>query len=183
MANQLEQIRDVLADLVRGQANAQWSRRVKQREAFKPDTREQELKQWSDWRFTLENYVKSVDVMTHTEMNIISNNAEAEIEWSELNEERKERSLRLFGLLASLLRNRPLKLIRYMPHENGYEAWRILIVDMLPSTRQRSLALMTQLSRVSFAPNRSISEQLPAYEALIQEHERISSQGYPDDLP
>ncbi|CAJ1402459.1 unnamed protein product [Effrenium voratum] len=159
MANQLEQIRDVLADLVRGQANAQWSRHVKQPEVFKPDTREQELKQWSDWRFTLENYVKSVDVMMHTEMNIISNNAEAEIEW-----------------------NRPLKLIRYMPHENGYEAWRILIVDIQPSTRQRSLALMTQLSRVSFAPNRSISEQLPAYEALIQEYERISSQGYPDDL-
>ena len=63
---------------------------MKQPEVFKPDTREQELKQWSDWRFTLENYVKSVDVMTHTEMNIISNNAEAEIEWSELNEERKE---------------------------------------------------------------------------------------------
>ena len=136
MANQLEQIRDVLADLVRGQANAQWSRYVKQPDVFKPDTREQELKQWSDWRFTLENYVKSVDVVMHTEMSIIANNAEAKIEWSELNEERKERSLRLFGLLASLLRNRPLKLIRHMPHENGYEAWRVLIVDMQPSTRQ-----------------------------------------------
>ena len=41
---------------------------------------------------------------------------------------------------------------------------------------------MTQLSRITFAPNKSIMEQLPAYEALVREYERVSSQEYSEDL-
>ena len=68
-----------------------------------------------------------------------------------------------------------------MKDENGFEAWQRLLKEMQPATRARSLALLTQLSRVQFAEGRTLSEQLPQYEAIVQEYERISHQKYPDD--
>ena len=182
MAEQLQQIREVLDGLTRSQEQNQWARNVKGPEVFKADTRESELKQWEDWKFTLENWVKAVDPEMYLDMKRVAQNAEEAIDWNELSEARKVKSLRLFGVLASYLRGRALKLIKHTPEENGYEAWRLLLRDMQPSTRQRALALMTQLSRITFAPNKSIMEQLPAYEALVREYERVSSQEYPEDL-
>ena len=65
--------------------------------------------------------------------------------------------------------------------ENGYEAWQRLLREMQPVTRARSLALLTQLSRVQFAEGKSISEQLPLYESIVNEYERISGHDYADD--
>ena len=43
------------------------------------------------------------------------------------------------------------------------------------------LALLSQLSRIQFADDKTVSEQLPQFEALILEYERISGQKYSDD--
>ena len=81
----------------------------------------------------------------------------------------------------SYLKGRPLQLIRHVPQQNGFVAWALLLREMEPSTRQRGLALLTQLSRVVFNNEKSITEQLPAYESLVVEYERVSQNKYPDD--
>ena len=73
-----------------------------------------------------------------------------------------------------------MKLIRHVKNENDFEAWQTLLKDMQPATRARALALLSQLSRIHFAEGKSVSEQLPQFEALVLEHERISSQKYSD---
>ena len=52
---------------------------------------------------------------------------------------------------------------------------------MQPATRARALALLSQLSRIQFAEGKTVSEQLPQFEALVLEYERISSQRYSED--
>ena len=47
--------------------------------------------------------------------------------------------------------------------------------------QERSLALLSRLSRIQFADGKTVSEQLPQFEALILEYERISGQRYSDD--
>ena len=66
-------------------------------------------------------------------MKRVGQNAEEAIDWNELSDVRKVKSLRLFGVLASYLRGRAPKLIKHTPEENGYEAWRLLLKDMQPS--------------------------------------------------
>ena len=44
-----------------------------------------------------------------------------------LTEERKRRAEKLYSLLSSLMKNRPLRLVRGISHQNGYEAWRIIM--------------------------------------------------------
>ena len=79
------------------------------------------------------------------------------------------------------MRQRPPKLIRHVKSENGFEAWQSLLKEMQPATRARALALLSQLSRIQFAEGKTLSEQLPQFEALVLEYERISTQKYSDD--
>ncbi|CAE7202129.1 unnamed protein product, partial [Symbiodinium necroappetens] len=53
---------------------------------------------------------------------------------------------------------------------------------MMPSSRQRQLALVTQLTSTRLDPRRSLSEQLGKYEELIREYERVAGTRYAEDL-
>ena len=50
---------------------------------------------------------------------------------------------------------------RQVNAQNGYEAYRQLLREYQPSTRARSLALVTQLAQARFTDRASYSEQMP----------------------
>ena len=177
----LKMISTALERLTVTQSSSSWARHLKTPDLFKPDTRDNELKQWSDWKFSFENYVKGIDAPMAYSMKLVEENLNGNYELDEMTDETKAYAIRLYSLLISYLRNRPLKLVRHMKQENGFEAWQRLLREMQPVTRARSLALLTQLSRVQFAEGKSISEQLPAYESIVTEYERISGHTYGDD--
>ena len=118
--------------------------------------------------------------MAHS-MDMVGENVDANYDIGDMTGETKAKAVRLYSLLTSYLRQRPLKLIRHIKNENGFVAWQTLVKEMQPATRARALALLSQLSRIQFAEGKSVSEQLPQFEALILEYERISSQKYSDD--
>ena len=63
------------------------------------------------------------------------------------------------------------------------KGWKLLACDMEPTTRQKGLALVTQLSKVEFWSSKTITEQIPAYESLVQECERISGEASVQKIP
>ena len=101
--------------------------------------------------------------------------------FEDMTDETKAMAVRLYGVLISYLRGRPLKLAPRMKEENGFEAWQGLLRETQQVSRARALALLTQLSRVQFADWKTISEQLPQYETIVTEYERISGHTYADD--
>ena len=113
-------------------------------------------------------------------MDMVESNVDANYNFEDMTDETKAKAVRLYSLLTSYVRQRPLKLIRHVKSENGFEAWQSLLKEMQPATRARSLALLSQLSRIQFAEGKTVSEQLPQFEALVLEYERISSQKYSD---
>eukprot|EP00913_Durusdinium_trenchii_P008006 g7509.t1 len=114
-------------------------------------------------------------------MDMVENNVDADYNFEDTTDETKAKAVRLYSLLTSYLRQRPLKLIRHVKSENGFEAWQTLLKEMQLATRARALALLWQLSRIQFAEGKTVSEQLPQFEALVLEYERISSQKYSED--
>ena len=146
---------------------------MKTPDLFKPETRDQEIKQWSDWKFSFVNYVKGIEPQMAHSMKMVEDNLGGDFD------ARKAMAVRLYGVLTSYLRGRPLKLVRHMKDENGFEAWQRLLKETQPATRARSLALLTQLSRVQFTKGKTISEQLPQYESIVTEW--ISGHVYADD--
>ena len=154
---------------------------MKAPDLFKPENRDAELKSWGDWKFSFVNYIKGVDPSMAQNMDMVEKNVSDTYDMESMTDENKGKSVRLYSLLTSYLRLRPLKLIRHIKNENGFAAWQVLLKEMQPATRARSLALLSQLSRIQFEEKKTVSEQLPQFEALVQEYERISGQNYSDD--
>ena len=139
------------------------------------------MRLWGDWKFGFLNYVKGLDPSMAASMDMVEENIDGNYRFDDMTDETKARAVRLYSLLTSYVRQRPLKLIRHVRNENGFEAWQGLLKEMQPATRARALALSSQLSRIQFAEGKTVSEQLPQFEALVMEYERISTQRYSDD--
>eukprot|EP00439_Symbiodinium_sp_Y106_P069978 s148_g12.t1 len=114
---------------------------IQKPDIFRPETREQEVEQWSEWKHTMRNYLSVVDSKMLDDMETI--------------EAVPARASTIKGMEPA--------------------AWRVLVGEMQPATRQRQLALMAQLAGVRFDANRSMAEQIVKYEELIKEYERVIS--------
>ena len=52
----------------------------------------------------------------------------------DMSEEMQGMAVRLYSLLTSYMRQRPLKLVRHVKQENGFVAWQTLLKEMQPAT-------------------------------------------------
>ena len=52
----------------------------------------------------------------------------------------KQRAIRLYAMLASYLRGRPLKMLRSVTDSDGFKVWRQLHDELAPKSRPRTLA-------------------------------------------
>ena len=57
-------------------------------------------------------------------------------------EAEKNLCIKLFGLLASLLRGRAPQLVKAVEDSNGFDAWRSLSQALKPTSKARGLALL-----------------------------------------
>ena len=62
----------------------------------------------------------------------------------------KKRAYRLYSILSSYLKGRPLRLLKAVTNRDGLLVWQRLHHELKPSTRSRELALAEAL--VSFPP-------------------------------
>ena len=120
-----ESLRLVAAALERltsNQAAQGWSRHLKAPDLFKPENRDAELKTLGDWKFSFVNYIKGVDPSMAQNMDMVEKNVNDTYDMENMTDENKGKSVRLYSLLTSYLRLRPLKLIRHITNENGFAA-------------------------------------------------------------
>lgn len=110
-----------LQDLVEGQRHTSFAKHIKPPEVFKPEARSEELQKWEDWKFSMENFIGVVDGEMLRDMREASNAPDV-LRMSTWDAERQDRSEKLYSLLSTLLRNRPLQLLRGVVDNNGYEA-------------------------------------------------------------
>ena len=146
-----------------------WARYLKGPEVWKPQNREEELTQWRDFKFQLVNWLSAMDTGFVEEIKAVSDGLDEEREISGMQEDTRNRAYKLFSVLCSLLRGRPLALIKQFEiSRNGYESPRVLFKEMEPHQRMRSLALARELSNYSnFDKSKTLHEQLIAYEDLV----------------
>ena len=95
----------------------------------------------------------------------------------------KERSNKLHSILAGILKNRPLKLLRQISDSNGLEAWRQLHNLYSRKTKGRAMALLTALMGfLMFTKDKTCLEQLQSLERLAEEYRKASGQEVSDDI-
>ena len=89
----------------------------------------------------------------------------------------------LYGMLAGLLKNRPLLLLKSVSNNNGLEAVRCLISTLQPNTRNRSLALLNNIMQWSqFSMKEALLGQVLKLEDAFREHDRIAGVDLPESI-
>ena len=108
--------------------------------------------------------------------------ADGFLSFSSFSEDTRERALRLYSVLASYLRGRPLKILKSVSSGNGYQVWRQLCDELQPRSRPRALALAQALTRFPHLKDgHSLLDYILSYERLVNDYEEVSPQPYPED--
>ena len=92
---------------------------------------------WRDFAWSLEQHLASFDIECLTDRK----NPLTEVGSSLMGDKEKSRSSFLYSLLAGLLKNRPLLVLRQVVDSNGLEAYRQLLSSLEPVSRNRSLGI------------------------------------------
>ena len=153
----------------------EWYKVLPKPGVFEPKDREAELATFRDWWWQVEQYIMAVDAKYGHDLQTIRSKLDEEIPLVEQNMEMTRRSAFLYGLLASLLRNRPLLLLKGIEQGNGLEAVRQLFRTCQPSSRNRSLGLLHLIMQwPNFDMRSAILPQILKLEDSFREYEKIA---------
>ena len=166
-----------------GVASSDLARILPKPDTFKPATREEEHGTWIQWFWGFKQYLYALDTSFSEEIGYIEGDPSIEINMPYKSPETEQRSRQLYSLLASLVKGRGLQVIQRIPHQNGFEALRHLIQLFQPSSRTRSLGILSALTTMGhFKNNEPLLPQVLDMERIIDEYERSSGKKLDDDL-
>ena len=150
---------------------------MKPPEVFNPATiEEEEVSQWSDWSFAFKNFLAFLADLKKAEASTDALDIEDDIDgFYKGNEGRRIREMKLYSVLSSYLKNRPLKVLGSIDNLDGFEVWRRLTAELEPSSRSRSLAMAQALVGFpAMAKGASLMDYVLTFEKLVNEYEKLT---------
>ena len=157
-------------------SSGDWFKVLPKPSTFDPKDREAELSQFRDWWWQVEQYVVAVDPKFTGDFDHVRSHMEDEMALVEQSPGRTKRSGFLYGLLASLMRQRPLLLLKGVEQGNGLEAVRQLFKTCQPANRNRALALLHLIMQwPNFDMRNALLPQVLKMEDSFREYEKIGS--------
>ncbi|CAE7302273.1 unnamed protein product [Symbiodinium sp. KB8] len=171
-----------LLEILTGLAAKDLSKVLKHPTSFSCQTRDEELVKWPAWAWEFEQYLGTLDKSFQVDFKRLKDNAKTVVDFSVLTEAEKDRSRIMYGLLASLLNDRLKRLLKTVSDNNGYEAYRLISLELRPSSRTRALALMQTIHNWPvFDSKQGLLAQVVRLEQAMAEYDSIASQAMSDD--
>lgn len=162
--------------------NVDWSKLLNKPPLFEHKTTEDEIRAFRDWSWQLIQFLNTIDPGFEKELQALMDDPSNALDLSTASADTRNRSAKLYGLLASLCRNRSLHVIRSVKAPDGYEALRQLTLALRPASNNRGLALMAAFtSWPQFAMNQPLQPQLLKLEDALEEARRAGTT-IPDQL-
>ena len=104
-------------------ANVDWSKLVNRPPVFEHATTQAEIKGFRDWSWQVSQYLATIDANYDEEMKKLFDDPSKGLDMSSASVETRNRSTKLYGLLASLVRGKSLNTIKSVNNSDGYEAF------------------------------------------------------------
>ncbi|CAE7616396.1 GIP [Symbiodinium natans] len=165
-----------------GIAGSDMARILPKPDVFKPATREEEHGMWLQWFWSLKQYLCALDSAFGDEIAYLEQHPDEEGQGYK-SPEAAQRSKQLFALLCSLVKGRGLQLIQRVPAQSGFEALRQLIQLFQPTSRTRSLGILSAITSMNhFKGNEPLLPQVLDMERIFEEYERSSGKKLDDDF-
>ena len=103
-----------------------WSNLVNRPAVFDYKTLDEDMKNFKDWVWQLTQYLVTVDENYEAELRSLSDDPSKPLKMITASSETRQRSAKLYVLLASLVKNPALGIVRAAPAGDGHEALRQL---------------------------------------------------------
>ena len=163
-------------------AGVDWSKLLNRPCNFDNKSAEEDIKVFRDWHWQLCQYLVAVDEGFAEELKQINDDPSKALSMESASTETRQRSTKLYSLLASLVRNRALSIVRATSSSDGFEALRQLILNFKPNTQTRGLALLSALtSYPAFVMSKPLLSQVIRLEEMFEET-RKSGTAVQDEL-
>ena len=160
----------------RPQIQVDWSKLVNKPPIFDFPNQEQDQRHFRDWLWQLSQYLICVDEGFSKEVQQITDEPSKALDLDTAPLEVRQRSAKLYGLLAGLVKNRALSIVRAAPPGNGFEALTQLVLSMRPNTQARGLSLLASVTAwPSFSMNKPLQAQLLKLEDAYEETRRAGT--------
>ena len=159
-----------------------WWKLLPKPPVFDHGTREAELAGWKEWSWTFEQYMSSIDAKFSDDITQMRANVERAVDPIDFSDAERQRNAFLYSLLSSLMRQRALLVIRQIPGCNGLEAYRTLIQQNEPVSKNRSMGLLNVIMNwPAFSGKLSLMQHVLRLEHAFSEYEKLGSR-LNDDL-
>ena len=162
-----------------GSDDKNWYRLLPKPGDFNPSSREDEISQWREWSWQFEQYLGSLDHDYVSDIVDLRKNPTAVVDDSVQSSEGQKRSTFMYGLMAALLKGRPLLMLKAVKNFNGYEGYRQLVLSNEPKSQNRSMSLLNVIMTwPQFSPKTAMISQVMKLESAFMEYEKLG-----DPLP
>ena len=153
-----------------------WYKLIQKPGSFNPDSREQEISQWKEWAWSFEQYLSNIDPLFSEDIKRLRENPTNTVDMSVSHDDEKKRGALLYSLLASLVKQRPLMVVRSVFSNNGLEAYRQLLLSNEPVNKNRALSLLNVIMNwPQFNGKVSLLSQILRLENAFYEYDKLGS--------
>ena len=155
---------------------------IKSPDIFSPSTFKEEKEQCPEFRLKMRSWIGALDSNLLEKIDVVEKARSEKLIHEEFTPRTIDKSKKLYSILTGYTQGRPLRTIKQVQDENGFEAWRLLLEEHLPHTRARSLQLLSNLIHTKFDSKRTTMENILKVEDSIEEYEKSSGDVVQDDL-
>lgn len=103
---------------------------------------ESEISAWKEWSWHFEQYMSCVDSRFQTDIDQVRSHLGEEVDTALFTDDEKQRNHFLYSMLSSLVRQQALLVVKHIPGCNGLEAYRTLVQQNEPVSKNRSMGLL-----------------------------------------
>eukprot|EP00435_Cladocopium_sp_Y103_P044674 s1582_g12.t1 len=159
-----------------------WWKLLPKPPTFDYASREQEIAAWREWSWMFEQYMASVDSKFSDDIQQMRSNLNRPIDPVDFSDAERQRNHFLYSLLSSLMRQRSLLVVKQIPASNGLEAYRILVQQNEPLSKNRSMGLLNVIMNwPAFSGKMSYMQHILKLEHAYSEYEKLGNK-LNDDL-
>ena len=120
----------------------QWWKLLPKPPPFDQSTRETEISPWKEWSWLFEQSMASVDARFADDIQQVRAHVVQQVDPVDFTDIERQRNSFLYSLLSSLVRQRALLVVKQVSNSNGLEAYRLLIQQNEPLSKNRSMGLL-----------------------------------------
>ena len=159
-----------------------WWKLLPKPAVFDHSSRETEISAWREWSWSFEQYITSVDPKFGDDIQAMRSKLDQAVDPVDFSDSERQRNAFLYSMFSSLLRQRPLLVVRQITGCNGLEAYRTLIQQNEPVSKNRSMGLLNIIMNwPAFGGKQSLMQQVLKLEHAFNEYEKLGSR-LNDDL-